>query len=432
MMEKARERISMKPGNALVNFVMIVMAFALACYMGVYVYNGFSDPFTTAYAYEYEYSDGVEVQGFLVRQELVLPQQAGIVDVVRGEGERVGKGQTVALIHRDSSAVDLQDQLDALELEISLLDYALGQGDTISSTAQLDQAVLNAIISLRGSTAVNNYSRLEKQSKELKSQVLKREYTYNDDLDISQLQQQRSILAAEYSALKAQSSGITSQVTAPDSGTFSALVDGYEEVLTPESILTMTPSQLDALRGQRVVGSDALGKLVTENTWYYVTSVSQEDAQRLRKGGSVILGFLGEFSQNVDMTVVQVGEVENGRCAVVLSTMDYLGDTILLREQTVELVFEQVTGLRVPKLSLRMVTKTTTDPDSGETIESQELGVYALIGGQAEFKKVEILSEGTDYYVVKPTTSGSRALRSGDEVIVRAVELYDGKVMEYN
>ena len=98
----------MKQGNALVNFVMIVMAIALACYMGIYVWNSFSDPFTTTYAYEYISSDGVEAQGFLARRERVLPQQAGIVDVTRGEGEKVGKGQTVALVHRDSRAVEIQ------------------------------------------------------------------------------------------------------------------------------------------------------------------------------------------------------------------------------------------------------------------------------------------------------------------------------------
>ena len=47
----------MKQGNALVNFVMIVMAIALACYMGIYVWNSFSDPFTTTYAHAQELAE---------------------------------------------------------------------------------------------------------------------------------------------------------------------------------------------------------------------------------------------------------------------------------------------------------------------------------------------------------------------------------------
>ena len=83
-----------------------------------------------------------------------------------------------------------------------------------------------------------------------------------------------------------------------------------------------------------------------------------------------------DFSRDVEMTVEQVGAAENGRCTVVLSTMDYLKETMLLREQTAELIFERSSGLRVPKTCLRMVTKTSTDPESGETVEKQELGLY--------------------------------------------------------
>ena len=65
-------------------------------------------------------------------------------------------------------------------------------------------------------------------------------------------------------------------------------------------------------------------------------------------------------------------------------------------------------------------------------METQELGLYAVVNGQAEFKRVEILDEGADYYVVAPTTQDSRALRAGDEIIVRATDLYDGKLLNYD
>ena len=47
-----------------------------------------------------------------------------------------------------------------------------------------------------------------------------------------------------------------------------------------------------------------------------------------------------------------------------------------------------------------------------------------------EFKPVEILAEGSDFYVVRPAREGSRALRSGDEIVVQGTELYDGKLVE--
>jgi hypothetical protein len=43
---------------------------------------------------------------------------------------------------------------------------------------------------------------------------------------------------------------------------------------------------------------------------------------------------------------------------------------------------------------------------------------------------VTIVREGSDYYLVQPADSSSTArLRSGDEIIVYATGLYDGKVV---
>ena len=59
------------------------------------------------------------------------------------------------------------------------------------------------------------------------------------------------------------------------------------------------------------------------------------------------------------------------------------------------------------------------------------LGVYILIAGRAEFKQVSVITESQDFYVVKSVNEAAAdALRSGDEVIVRAVGLYDGKLMD--
>lgn len=421
----------MKQGNALVNFVMIALAAALACYLGIYVWDSFNDPFTTTYAYEYVSSEAVEAQGFLARAERVFEPREGIVDVTRSQGEKVGKGQTVALVHRDSQAVEIQAEMDQLALEIALLDYALGEGDGEASAARLDETVLQSMVELRAAAAVNDYSQLEDQVQAVKSQVLKRDYTYGQDLDMSQLKQQRQTLVDQHKALRSQSAGATSRITAPEPGTFSPLVDGYESLLTPETIFTLTPSQLDALQDQRGADSGSPGKLVTSNLWYFVTTLSEADAQRLRAGNTVTVSFSGDFDQDVDMKVEQVGQAENGHCALVLSSERYLRETMLLRQQSAEILFERHSGLRVPKTSLRMVTKTTTDKDTGETVEENILGLYTVVGGQAEFKRVEIQGEGSDYYVVRPATEGSRALRAGDEVIVRATDLYDGKLLEH-
>ena len=131
------------------------------------------------------------------------------------------------------------------------------------------------------------------------------------------------------------------------------------------------------------------------------------------------------------MTIERVGDPENGQCAVVLSSDKYLADTTLLRRQTVELVFDSVTGVRVPKEAIRVEQRTVTDEETGEESQASVTGVYALVGEQAEFKPVTILKQGDTFTLVEAAdTSDRKGLRAGDIVIVAAEDLYDGKVIQ--
>ena len=60
------------------------------------------------------------------------------------------------------------------------------------------------------------------------------------------------------------------------------------------------------------------------------------------------LRFASDFTQDIPMEVVRVGEPENGQAVVVLSTDHCLEQTTLLRRQTAELIFDSRSGLRVP------------------------------------------------------------------------------------
>ena len=99
--------------------------------------------------------------------------------------------------------------------------------------------------------------------------------------------------------------------------------------------------------------------------------------------------------------------------------------------KTTQILFAGYEGLRVPKQALRMEYENWTDKETGEEKQDRILGVYVLVGGRAEFKEVNVVAEGSDYYVLKAAKTGSRAFRAGDEVIVQAVGLQDGQLLEF-
>ena len=215
-------------------------------------------------------------------------------------------------------------------------------------------------------------------------------------------------LNAEISTLSGRLEGGTQTIRAPFAGTYSAVADGYEAVLTPTALENMT-----------------VGRLIAGEEWRFVTVLSAADAARLQKGQALSLRAATGVDFDLDVTVERIGREENGRVIVVLRGGSHLAYVTLLRTQNVELILARYEGLRIPKNALRV------DADGSS-------GVYCLVGLRAYRKPVEVLWQGEDYCLVRPvgieTTSESLrqlyTLRAGDEAIVSANDLYDGKVVE--
>ena len=424
----------MKQGSLNGKIVMLLLLAAVVVYLAAAAWRSFRDPFTTVVSYSYTVDDSLEATGFLARQEQVLTNTGGVVELLPQEGEKVAKGGTVALVYQDSSGLERREQLQQLEMEKEQLEYALertgaGGGDA----SQLTDQVLDAIAELRAAVAGRDLTDLERQSMDLKSLVYKREYAYGGTGEESAdaIQAALDEVDSQISSLSSQAAQSTQSITASQSGIFSGYVDGYESLLTPEVLETVTPAQLDDLAEQASEEDQtAVGKLITDSTWYFACALPQEDAERLVEGRSVTVRFSRDWSGEVDMTVERVGEPEDGRCAVVLSTDRYLSETTLLRRQTVELVFQSVTGVRVPKQALRVAEQTVTDEETGEESTVQVTGVYTLVGEQVEFKPVTVLEQGDTFVLVEAAGSGRAALQPGDVVVVAAEDLYDGKVIQ--
>ena len=106
-----------------------------------------------------------------------------------------------------------------------------------------------------------------------------------------------------------------------------------------------------------------------------------------------------------------------------------LSQLTLLRQQSAEIILSTMSGIRVPQEALRIVSQTVTGEDGRET-ETQITGVYCVVGVKAVFKPAEVLYNGDGFVLLRPaSTIKSRILRSGEEVILTANNLYDGKVV---
>lgn len=417
--------------STLATKVMIgVLCVGVLLYLAVYAVLSWQEELVTTTAYTYTQSVGAQASAILVRDETVIQESGSYVDLVLSEGARAAKGDAVALLYNDLSALDTRQSIKTLEAEIGQLQYALSSGTQSTDPSKLDALVVSSIVNLRALAASGDLSSLEDSALNLRTMVFKRDYTYGDTGAAAQISQLISQKQDQLTQLTLSLSSVSRTVYAPTSGVFSGEVDGFEGLLTPDMLDTLSASQLSQLLSQPASGtSNAVGKLITSPKWYLAALLSPEDAEGLTLNGSYTITFSLDYYGDVEMTLERL-ETQDGQTIAVFSSRDHLSDTTLLRVQTVDIVTRQIEGIRIPRKALRVITETVEDPDGGAASQVNHYGVYTVVGTQAEWQEVELLYTGDSFYLVAPVdAAASSRLRAGDAVILSTSDLYDGKVV---
>ena len=419
----------MKESTLATKIMIAVLCAGVLLYLALYFVLGFREELATTVAYNYTVDVGHEAAAVIVREETVLPGSASYVDLVLSEGERAAAGEAVALLYSDPSALNTRQEIRSLTAEITQLQYALSTGTQSVDSAKLDQQVVGSIVALRALAASGDLSTLEDSALNLRTMVFQRDYAYGDTGAAQQVAQLLRDKQDRLAGLERSLSQVSQTVYAPSSGVFSGEADGYETLITPDMLSGLTISQLsDLLDTGAPARPNAVGKLITDSTWYLAALFQGENDLALTEGHRYTVSFSHDYYGDVVMTLERV-ETGNGQTMAIFSSSSHLGDTTLLRVQTVDIVARQLTGIRIPRRALRVRTETVTD-ENGDTTQVNHYGVYTVVGSQAEWQEVNVLYTGDSFYLTEPVdmTKTSR-LRAGDTVILTSTGLYDGKVV---
>ena len=401
----------MKQGKSYFTVILWILLAAIAAYFGYNVVSSLYAPLMTATVTPYEAGAGYYASGFVVRAEELLYSQYGTTVLNCAEGAHVAANDTVATGYRSEDAKTRQTRIDELSGQIEQLQYAWSAVSSVYDQAALDADIAGDLAQLSRYLALRDMNSVSDLSPELKGLILRRT---GSDSDSGSLQARISTLQAELETLEAQSAGDTSAILAGKAGTFSAAVDGYESVLTPERLMEMTVAEFESVQPDET-DANAIGRLVTSATWYYACVVPASELSGVEEGDRATLTFARDYYQPVTMRVARLGGNEAGSRLLVLSSDRALQNVTLLRQQSAEIVFTSYSGLRVPKSAVR--------------VENGQTGVYILEGTLAKWKPITILHDTGESYVAALDTSSTDNLWPGDELIINAKNLYDGKVV---
>ncbi|MDR2569219.1 MAG: hypothetical protein LBD23_02835 [Oscillospiraceae bacterium] len=382
----------MKRSDFFIRLTTGVLFLAVAFYIGVYLYNALITTYSTTAAISYAIEETLSAQGYIVRTETVLADDGIAVLPIANEGEKIAAGQVIAIEYMSLDALETASEIRSLRLMIAQLEFARSLNDATA---------FDAIVELSAAVNNNDLKRLDEISLIIDTSI------FAVEPDISTLQQRLN-------ELEGRGAGARS-VIAQISGTFSHVIDGFEHI-DPNMLSGISPTDLSALFAVSSRNSRGTGKLITEFKWYYAAIMDFDEASQLSVGQTKAVQFFGSFNAEIDMLIENISRREDDLCVVLFSSDRGIHDVAPLRELRADIVFNVVTGIRVPKDAIHLDDELNTF-------------VYLQTSGFAERVDVEILMETGDSYLVRDGAETGSPLRVDSIIIVRANNLYHGKVV---
>lgn len=424
MQQQTGKKRTFPRSNVNGRLIFLLVAAVIVLYLGYKIISAFSVGIETVPAVQVTVNDSITAQGWFFRDEIPVSGSTGeSVKHIVYSGERVQQSAPLAIVYSDADALALSQQLDPLENRIDLLNTALQSATDGSDASKLDQMIVLSLQQMAEQTKNGSGTALNTSAESLRTLALRREA---DSVDTAAITAERDALVMERDSLNAQLSGHTTQLTAPVTGYFSEVVDGYEEILTLDALEDLTVDRFRELTETTpVVNDQAWGKMIQGFTWYLVAEISQEDADRLSVGRSLRVNFT-QASLETPVTVYSIVKDRASETAlVVLSGTEFNSEMVSMRQQPVEIIIATYTGLRVPKEAVYVQETTTSD---GQT--NNQTGVFILSGSFQKFKIINKLYETEDYYIVEQSATNSDMLVEQDQIIVSGKNLQNNMVVK--
>lgn len=400
----------MKRTDKLTNFIAILLFAAFVIYAAAYAIRAMGNTLVTAEAVAAEIRPGGVASGIVIRDESVQTSREPYLDVTARDGAKVAAGAALATAMRSESGLARANRIHALEQEIARMSAALEELDSAEDLTTRDAALQDAVQNITAAVARHELNSMDSHSLNLRSLLFENSGTTATREDLNALQR-------ELDSLYGSSSEDTTVLTAESGGTFSTLVDGYEDLAVAD-LDGLTPSGLaEILERTPDVPSGAYGKLVHDFHWYYAAVMEAEEAEPLVPGHTATLNFGRYYGADIYAKVVSVSAAENGSVAVVFRCDSALADTLAMRCVSADVVYSAFSGIRVPVQALRV------DAESGQNY------VWCVTAMQLERKDVDVIYQDGDIAIIAPNSTSS-TLREGNTVVVSGDDLYEGKVVE--
>lgn len=368
-------------------------------------------------------SDSEMVQGVFIRSEDVITYDGrGVLSYEVPDGGKLGIGSVIANVYSSDTQIEIKQRIQNLEHTYSLLERISNPGTTQTAQPTNISGLLTEIYKgFLYDREQNDLTDLQSQREEMA--VLLSTYRLVTGKDESYEARMESI-QSEITSLTLAREAPLNVIRADRTAYFVSYADGYEEIFHPDNIGSLTVEQLQSVTDSPKTDKNIVGKMIDGYDWMLAAVVDNSD-MRYELNDRVTLKF-SSTSDTVTGTVTLVNESQGKEQTIVVISCESLTyDLVQHRTENVELILGEYKGIMVPRnaLHFQTITEQITDPLTGEisVLTENHRGVYVLNGEQPEFRKLEVIYEGTDY-VISAQNPDSGYLLLYDSIITEGID----------
>lgn len=404
---------------------MTLLSFTLIGYLVLQLSLNVGDIIEFEYVTYATATEKEEIKAYIFRDEVIINAATlGTNSFLVDDGEKVSKGEQVAITYSNSSDASVQRSIREINQKISVLEKsAISTGTSTTDSNKLDNNIDNIIIKIRRAVDDNDLEKALRYKNELAIQSNRRQALFLDKTnygtEINQLKRQKALLEA---SLK----GEKTVHLALKSGYFYSTVDGYENVFTMNKLNSLTISDYDTLSQSvpdRNNVNNAVGKLIVRADWFMACEVDKRTASSYSEGFLYSFSFPYSSGIVLDMKLLRkIRQTDLDRVILVFTSNSIPEGFNYTRAQKVERIKNIYEGIKIPVSAIR--------------INNNETGVYAIARNKVIFKKATVLYEENGYCICalptdpKYPTRKKSNLSLYDAVICSGRNLYEGKILQ--
>ena len=379
--------------------------------------------------------DIIELYGYIFRNEEIIYSIGGSsVNYLIDNGAKVGKNQVVALSQQNSADFSMKDQISALTEKLDILNKSNINLETANPNIEkMDKDSRSMYIDMLQSIENGRFKDAGKNRIEFLILLNKKQLVTGE---ISGNRFENIITSAEDSKKQLEArmsvSGMgAAEVFSNKSGIFYSRVDGYENNFTADTIKTLDFDKFDEIMKDQPdsnILNNALGKVAYDFNWYLVCRTQKNKTFDFTTGQNYNIIYPYSSNRSIESVLIrQIDSADSNEILLIFETSSIPFDFDFSRKQTIQIVFNEISGIKVPEEAVHIVEREDGTKAEGVYIQKGNLVVFR------DLPKEECLAKFEGYYLYlepskRPDTGGG-TLQLYEDIIISGKNLYDGQAI---